>query len=100
MPETLDDLTANEFNQLIDQYIDRSAQWDGTLPLDTILETWNEIEQRKEPLRVRVRLVGGEFVVDTPPESPIVVREPHTLVLEDGSELTLEFEAVPAEAAG
>lgn len=97
MSETLDDLTGDEFDQLIDQHIERSAKWDGTLPLDTILKTWNEIEQRKEPLRVRVRLVGGEFVVDTPAESPIVVREPHTLVLEDGSELTLEFEEVPAE---
>jgi hypothetical protein len=99
MPETLHDLTDEEFDQLIDQYIERSAKWDGTLPLDTILETWNEIQQRKEPLRVRVRLVGGEFVVETPPESPIVVREPHTLVLEDGSELTLEFEEVPAKVA-
>lgn len=99
MPETLHDLADDEFDQLIDQYIEQSAKWDGTLPLGTILETWNEIEQRKEPLRVRVRLVGGEFVVDTPPESPIVVRGPHTLVLENGSELTLEFEGVPAEAA-
>jgi hypothetical protein len=63
------------------------------------LETWNEIEHRKEALRVRVRLIDGQFVLDTPPESPLVVRAPHTLVLEDGSELTLEFEEVSAEAA-
>jgi len=54
-----EDLTNEEFDQLIDQYIKRAAQWDGTLPLDTILETWAEIERRKEPLLVRVRLIDG-----------------------------------------
>jgi hypothetical protein len=98
MSQMLPDLTDEEFDQLIDQYIERSAQWDGALPLDTMLETWNEIEHRKESLRVRVRFVDGQFVLNTPPESPIVVRKPHTLVLEDGSELILEFEEIPAEA--
>ena len=39
MPETLGDLTSEEFDQLIDQHIERSAQWDGALPLNTMLET-------------------------------------------------------------
>jgi hypothetical protein len=99
MSQMFHDLANEEFDQLIDQYIGRSAQWDGTLPLDTVLETWNEIEHRKEPLRVRVRLIDGQFVLDAPPESPLVVREPHTLVLEDGSELTLEFEEMSTEPA-
>ena len=99
MPQTLDDLTNDEFEQLIDQYIERSAQWDGTLPLDSMLETWAEIERRKEPLLVRVRLIDGQITLETPPESPLVVRKPHTLVLEDGSELTLEFEESLLESA-
>jgi hypothetical protein len=99
MPQMLHDLTNEEFDQLIAQYVERSAQWDGSLPLDTLLETWTEIEHRKEPLRVRVRLIDGQFILTTPPESPLVVREPHTLVLEDGSELTLEFEELSLEAA-
>ncbi len=49
MPQTLDDLTNEEFDQLIEQYIERSAEWDGALPLDTMLETWAEIERRKQP---------------------------------------------------
>lgn len=99
MPQTLEDLTNEEFDQLIDQYIERSVQWDGTLPLDTILETWAEIERRKQSLLVRVRLIDGQITLETPPESPLVVRKPHTLVLEDGSELTLEFEESLLESA-
>lgn len=44
MPQTLDDLTSEEFDQLIERYIERSAEWDGVLPLDTMLETWAEME--------------------------------------------------------
>jgi len=92
MPQTLDDLTDEEFNRLIDRSIEQSAQWDGTLPLDTMLETWAEIERRKQPLLVRVRLVGDRISLEAPPESPLTVRGSRTLVLEDGRELTLEFE--------
>lgn len=92
MARILDDLTNEEFDQLIERYIERSAEWDGALPLDTMLETWAEIERRKQPLLVRVCLIDGQIALETPPESPLTVREPHTLVLEDGSELALEFE--------
>lgn len=92
MTQTLNNLTNEEFDQLIDRYIEQSAQWDGALPLDTMLETWAEIERRKQQLLVRVRLIDGQITLETPPESPLIVREPHVLVLEDGSELTLEFE--------
>ena len=92
MPQALDDLTNEEFDQLIDRYIERSAEWDGALPLDMMLETWAEVERRKQPFLVRVCLIDGQITLKTPPESPLTVQEPHTLVLEDGSELTLEFE--------
>jgi hypothetical protein len=39
MSQTLDDLTNEAFDQLIAQHIEQAAQWDGALPLDTILET-------------------------------------------------------------
>ena len=55
MPQTLDDLTNEEFDHLIAQHIEQAAQWDGALPLDTILETWAAIERRKQPALVRVR---------------------------------------------
>jgi hypothetical protein len=99
MPQTLDDLTNEEFDHLIDQYIEQSVQWDGTLPLDTMLETWAEIERRKQPLLVRVRLVGDRISLEAPPESPLTVRGPRTLVLEDGRELTMEFERSLLQAA-
>jgi len=95
---TIDDLTNEEFDRLIDQYIEQSAQWDGALPLDTMLETWAEIERREQPFLVRVRLIDGQIVLETPPESPLIVREPHSLVLEDGSELILEFEGALLQA--
>jgi hypothetical protein len=99
MSQTLDDLTNEEFDHLIDQYIEQSAQWDGTLPLDTMLETWAEIERRKQPLMVRVRLVGDRISLEAPPECPLTVRGPRTLVLEDGRELTLEFEGALLQTA-
>jgi hypothetical protein len=99
MPQTLDDLTNEEFDRLIDRSIEQFAQWDGTLPLDTMLETWAEIERRKQPLVVRVRLVGDRISLEAPPESPLTVRGPRTLVLEDGRELTLEFEELLLQAA-
>ncbi len=99
MPQTLDDLTEEDFNRLIDRSIDQLAQWDGTLPLDTMLETWTEIERRKQPLFVRVRLVGDRVSLEAPPESPLTVRGPRTPVLEDGRELTLEFEGALLQTA-
>ena len=99
MPQTLDDLTNEEFDRLIDRSIEQFAQWDGTLPLDTMLETWAEIESRKQPLVVRVRLVGDRISLEAPPESTLTVRGPRTLVLEDGRELTLEFEELLLKAA-
>ena len=99
MPQTLDDLTNEEFDHLIDQYIEQSVQWEGTLPLDTMLETWAEIERRKQPLLVRVRLVGDRISLEAQPESPLTVRGPRTMVLEDGRELTMEFERSLLQAA-
>ena len=98
MPKTLDTLTNEEFDQLVEQHIDQAAQWDGTLPLDTILETWATIEHRKQPPVVRIRLVEGQIVLETPPESPLSVQGSSTLILEDGSELNLEFEPELVEA--
>lgn len=40
MAKTLDALTNEEFDQLVEQHIDQAAEWDGALPLDTILATW------------------------------------------------------------
>lgn len=99
MPQTFDDLTDDEFNRLMDRSIEQFAQWDGTLPLDTMLETWTEIERRKQPLLVRVRFVGDVISLEAPPESPLTVRGPRTLVLEDGRELTLEFEGALLQTA-
>jgi hypothetical protein len=64
-----------------------------------MLETWIEIERRKQLLLVRVRMVGDRIALETPPESPLTVRGPRTLVLEDGRELTLEFEESLLQAA-
>ena len=99
MPQILDDLTNEEFDQLIERYIERSAEWDGALPLDTMLETGAAMERSKQPLLGRVCLIEGRIALETPPASPLTVREPHTLVLEDGSELTLEFEESLLETA-
>jgi hypothetical protein len=44
----------------------KAAQWDGALPLDTILETWAAIEHRKQLAMVRVRLVEEQIVLETP----------------------------------
>ena len=99
MTKTLTDLTNAEFDHLIERHIEQMAQWDGTLPLDTLLQTWAEIERRKPPLLVRVRLIAGQIVLETPPESPLSVRDAHTLILEDGNELTLEFEDALLAAA-
>ncbi|MBN1874935.1 MAG: hypothetical protein JXA33_11950 [Anaerolineae bacterium] len=92
MNKTLDTLSDAEFEAMIEQHITQSAQWEGDLPLDTLLETWEEIERRKAPLRVQVRLIDGVLTLETPLESPLAVRAPDTLVLEDGSELVVEFE--------
>jgi len=43
--------------------------------------------------------VGDRISLEAPPESPLTVRGPRTLVLEDGRELTLEFEELLLQAA-
>ncbi len=62
MTQTLADLTHTEFDRLIKRHIEPMAQWDGTLPLDTLLQTWAEIEQSKAPLEFEDALLAAVHV--------------------------------------
>jgi hypothetical protein len=88
---TIENIPAEEFEQIVDQFIERAAAWDGALPAEIFFEAWDELTVDEQPLEVQAMIVGGELVLETSPESPLTAQGSR-IRLEDGRELMIRLQ--------
>lgn len=48
--KTLEGMSVDEYEAAIDRFIEKAAQWDGSLPAETFFATWKALESRKSPV--------------------------------------------------
>jgi len=87
---TIENIPAEEFERIVDRFIEQAAAWDGTLPAEIFFEAWEALRGEETPLEVEAVVVGGELLLETPPESPLTARGSRIL-LEDGRELVIRL---------
>ena len=92
-PRTIDNIPGKEFEQIVDQFIEQAAAWDGALPVDVFFDTWNALENEDAALEVDAVIVDNELVLETPPESPLTARGSR-IWLEDGRELVIRLRSL------
>ena len=91
---TIESIPAEEFERIVDRFIEQAAAWDGTLPAEVFFGAWDTLADEDSPLEVQAVIEGDELVLETPPESPLTARGSHIL-LEDGRELVIRLRSRP-----
>ncbi len=89
-PRTIETLSTDEFEHVIDQFIEKASAWDDGLPAATFFAAWDELAGDSPPLEVQAMFVGDELILETAPESPLTARG-NRIRLEDGRELVIRF---------
>ena len=87
---TIETLPAEEFEQIVDQFIEKAAEWNGALPAETFFAAWEELAQDAPPLEIQATLIGDELVLEAAPESPLTARG-NRIRLEDGRVLVIRL---------
>jgi hypothetical protein len=87
---TFETLSAEEFEGIVERFIERASAWDGALPVETFFAAWEELAEDAPPLEVQATFVDNELVLETAPESPLTARG-NRIRLEDGRELVIRF---------
>jgi hypothetical protein len=77
---------AEEFERIVEQFIEKVAIWDSMLPAETLFAAWEELVKDASSLEVQATLVGDELVLENAPENLFTTRGNH-IRLEDGREL-------------
>lgn len=90
---TSENIPAEEFEQIVDRFIEQAAAWDGALPAETFFEAWDVLTEEEAPLEVQAMIVGSELLLETHPESPLTARGSR-IRLEDGRELVIRLWSV------
>ena len=94
--ETIESISAEEWEQLVGEFIDREAEGFDELPASTFFEAWAAIEEM-EPVSVpvQIRIQEGQISLIAPPDIGLKAEE-NQLRLEDGR--VLVFTLAPAQA--
>ena len=87
---TIESIPAEEFEQIVNQFIEQAAAWDGALPVEAFFEAWDGPVDEKAPLEVQAVIVDNELLLETSPESPLTAQGSRIL-LEDGRELVIRL---------
>lgn len=93
--KTLEEMSIDEYEATIEQFIEEAAHWDGSLSVETFFETWETIEQHRTTVEIKAQVIHDRLVLMSPPESPWAVQD-NRIRLEDGRELVITL--VPAGA--
>lgn len=93
-------MDADEFEAMVETFIERRSGEDDRLPAQTFFELLAERQIDTEPVEVRIAWLETGPVVTAPPDAPLTV-EGHRIRFKDGRELILRFdrdklETVPA----
>jgi hypothetical protein len=91
MPE---DLPAEEWDQIVTDFIARDSPSSGDLPTDTFFALWERFEakRRAEVIELEQDIIGGEIVLSVAPTSSTLVQvKRNEILLEDGRRIVLRL---------
>lgn len=90
--ETVESISTEEWERLVDELIKREAEGFDELPVDTFFEAWATVEEMEPvPVPVQIRVWGGQVSLITPPDIGLKAEE-NRLQLEDGRVLIFTLE--------
>jgi len=84
-------MEADEFEAMIETFIERRSGEDDRLPVQTFFELLAEQWTTAEPLEVHIALVETGPVITASPDAPLTI-EGHRIRFSDGRELILRFD--------
>jgi len=88
------DLSAEEWEQIVTDFIARDGPGPGDLPTDTFFALWErfEAERRAQVIELEQDIIDGEIVLSVAPTSPTLVQvERNEIRLEDGRRIVLRL---------
>lgn len=91
MPE---DLSAEEWEQIVTDFIACGGPGPGDLSADTFFALWERFEakRRAQVIELEQDIIGGEIVLSVAPTSPTLVQvEKNEILLEDGRRIVLRL---------
>lgn len=91
MPE---DLSSEELEQIVTNFIARDGPGPGDLPADTFFALWTQFEaqRRAQVIELEQDIIAGKIVLSVAPTSPAqVVVEQNAIRLEDGRRIVLHL---------
>ena len=90
---TLENIPTKEFEEVVNNFIEKAAAWDESLPIETFFSALDELtpSYSQTPLSVIATVVDGKLFLETHPESPLTA-EGNTIWLEDGKELVIQLQ--------
>jgi hypothetical protein len=94
--KTIESISTEEWERLVDEFIEREAEGFDELPIETFFKAWATIEEMEPaPVPVQIRVQEGQISLITPPDVGLKAEE-NRLRLEDGRVLVFTLE--PAQA--
>ena len=92
--QTPEDLSAEEWDQIVTDFIARDSPGSSDLPTDTFFALWERFEakRRAQVIELEQDIIGGEIVLSVAPTSPTLVQvERNEIRLEDGRRIVLRL---------
>ena len=89
-----EDLSAEEWEQSVTDFIASGGPVPGDLPADTFFARWERFEakRRTQVIELEQDIIGGEIVLSVAPTSPTLVQvERNEIRLEDGRRIVLRL---------
>lgn len=86
--KTLEEMPIDQYEATMQQFIQDAAEWDGSLPMETFLEAWEALDQRRIILEIKAQVVSDRLMLAVPADSPLTVQG-NRILLEDGREVII-----------
>jgi len=97
--KTLEKMPLDEYETVIERFIEEAARWDGSLPVETFFDAWAALESRKDQVEVQAEVKGDRLVLAAPPDSALRVQG-NRIWLQDGRQVVIRLVAAPMAATG
>jgi hypothetical protein len=92
--QTPEDLSVEEWDQIVTDFIARDGPSPNELPADTFFALWERFEAKRQAQVIELEedIIGGEIVLSVAPTSPALVQvERNEIRLEDGRRIVLRL---------
>ena len=96
MNDCLGHMDTEDFESLIDAFIEHRSGEDDRLPAQTFFELLAGQQETTEPVEIHIALAETGPVITAPPDAPLTI-DGHRIRFVDGRELILHFDPDKSE---